>query len=209
MAISCKKASDESETVTDVDGNVYKTVIIGTQTWLAENLRTTKYNDGIQIPLVADGASWAALTTPGYCWYDNNTANKSIYGGLYNWYVVNTGKLCPAGWHVPTDPEFMVLVDFLGSHLMAGGKLKEKGTSHWLSPNTDATNESGFTALPGGARSGDNGYFAEIGTGAHFWTNSSFNEADAQYIGLSNTAGVVYRTNSNKGNAFSVRCLKD
>ncbi|MDZ7633244.1 MAG: fibrobacter succinogenes major paralogous domain-containing protein [Bacteroidales bacterium] len=153
LAISCKKQNDEAETVTDSDGNVYKTLVIGTQIWLAENLKTTKFNDGSQIPFVSEETSWVAtLTTPGYCYYDNNTANKSVYGGLYNWYAVETGKLCPKGWHVPSDAEWTTITNLFGGESVAGNALKEKGTAHWTSPNDGATNESGFTALPGGNR---------------------------------------------------------
>lgn len=211
LAVSCKKENeyDPLTTVTDIDGNVYHAVPIGTQVWLMENLQVTTLNDGTVITLISDPVTWSNLTSSGLCWYDNNNSNKSTYGGLYNWYVVNTGKLCPAGWHVPTQTEWMILVDLFGGIDRAGGKLKEMSTYQWLSPNIDATNESRFTALPGGARVGSNGFFMEIGTGAHFWSNTYFNEADALYFGLANTTGIVYSTNADKRNAFSVRCLKD
>ncbi|MBI5010148.1 MAG: fibrobacter succinogenes major paralogous domain-containing protein, partial [Bacteroidia bacterium] len=144
-------SSFSSAQVSDIDGNVYQTVTIGTQVWMKENLKTTKLNDGIALPNVIDNAAWAALTTTGYCWYNNDaTTYKSTYGALYNWYAVNTGKLCPIGWHVPSDDEWTLLTTFRGGYSVAGGKLKETGTLHWTSPNTGATNETGFTALPGG-----------------------------------------------------------
>jgi uncharacterized protein (TIGR02145 family) len=138
--------------ITDQDGNTYKTIPIGSQTWMAENLKTTKYNDGTSIPIVTDAASWYNLTTPGCCWQNNDPARKVTYGVLYNWYTVNTGKLCPSGWHVPSDTEWNVLTDYLGGINIAGGKLKESGFKHWNSPNTGATNETAFSALPGGDR---------------------------------------------------------
>ncbi|MGB4293792.1 MAG: FISUMP domain-containing protein, partial [Bacteroidales bacterium] len=97
----------------DVDGNRYKVIMIGNQLWMAENLRTTKYNDGTPIPLVTDNTAWSNLTSPGYCWYDNNSTNKDTYGALYNWYTVNTGKLCPSGWHVPSDDEWTIMQNYL------------------------------------------------------------------------------------------------
>ena len=143
--------------IADADGNTYKIIKIGDQVWTAENLRTTRYNDGTEIPLVTDYTAWTNLTTPSYAWTNNDIGNKSVYGALYNWFVVKTCKLCPSGWHVPTDAEWTILENHLGGISVAGGKMKETGTEHWFAPNTDATNESGFTALPGGWRDGDNG----------------------------------------------------
>ena len=116
-------------TVTDIDGNVYHTVTIGTQTWMVENLKTTKYNDGTAIPLVTDSTAWLNLTTPGYCWYNNDAATyKNTYGALYNWFTVNTSKLAPSGWHVPTDAEWTTLITYLGGETVAGGQMKSTGT---------------------------------------------------------------------------------
>ena len=128
----CEK---EPETVTDIDGNVYNTVTIGTQVWLKENLRTTKLNDGTEIPYVTSGGIWAGLSTPGYCYYDNSWSNAITYGALYNWHTVNTGKLCPTGWHVPSNEEWETLITYLGGDSLVGGKLKETGTAFWESPN--------------------------------------------------------------------------
>jgi uncharacterized protein (TIGR02145 family) len=195
--------------LSDIDGNTYKTVTIGTQTWMAENLRVASYKDGTAIPLVTDTITWANLTTPGYCWYNNDeAAYKATYGALYNWFTVNTGNLCPAGWHVPTDDEWMTLYNYLGGEGVAGGKLKETGTAHWASPNTGATNESGFTALPGGFRY-LTGIFDRIGTWCFWWSATENNDVWAHYWYLiydtSNFVGPHYV----KVEGFSVRCLKD
>jgi uncharacterized protein (TIGR02145 family) len=197
--------------MTDQDSNTYKTVIIGTQTWMAENLRTTKYNDGTSIPIVIDNKEWEYLSTPGYCWCNNDPATfKNIYGALYNWFSVNTGKLAPTGWHVPTDEEWTILTNFLGGEAIAGGKMKEQGTSHWWSPNTGATNVSGFTTLPCGYRSHFNGDFPYLSTNAYFWSSSQLNEADACYrILFFDGENVCRRYLNCKSDGFSVRCLKD
>ena len=168
---SSKKEENNSTTVTDIDGNVYHTVKIGAQTWMVENLRTTRYNDGTAIPLVTGNTAWGSLTTPGYCWYNNDQATYgSTYGALYNWYAVNRGKLCPTGWHVATDAEWTQLTDYLGGVWVAGGKMKEAGLSHWESPNEGATNSSGFTALPGGHRISA-GSFYLLALHALFWSS--------------------------------------
>jgi uncharacterized protein (TIGR02145 family) len=214
---SCKKDDETpSNTVKDIKGNVYKTVIIGTQTWMAENLRTTKYNDDIAIPLVADESDWGELTTPGYCWYNNDeTANKATYGALYNWYAVDTASndskdVCPKGWHVPTDAECTVLTDYLGGAEVAGGKLKEVGFTHWSSPNTDATNESGFTALPGGGR-GYDGVFMFSGDAGCWWSSTELSTiALIRYMTYdSSNVGRFRIYDDVKRNGYSVRCLKN
>ena len=192
--------------VTDIEGNIYKTVTIGTQVWMAENLKTTTLNDGNPIPLVADITAWINLTTPGYCWYDNNEANKNTYGALYNWYAVNTGELCPAGWHVSSDMEWTTLIDYFGGETGVSNKLREVGIEHWGVNNVGATNISGFTALPGGGRKAI-GYFSEIGKTARFWTSTNFDASNALYrmIDLIN----VIAHNLEKTTGFSVRCIKD
>ena len=208
--------SAPSTTVTDIDGNVYNTVTIGTQVWMAENLKTTKYNDGTSIPLVTDATAWTNLSTPGYCWYNNDAATyKDPYGALYNWYTVNTGKLCPTGWHVPTDAEWTTLTDYLGGESVAGGKLKETGTTHWTTPNTDATNETGFTAFPGGERY-SSGIFNGIGNYGNWWSATEVSSADAWYRHLFNDNSSVYRGSltetvapPSRNIGFSVRCVKD
>jgi uncharacterized protein (TIGR02145 family) len=122
-------------TVTDIDGNVYHTVKIGTQVWMVENLKVTKFNDGTAILLAPDSSSWSNLTTSGYCWYNNDApAYKHTYGALYNWNTVKTGKLCPVGWHVPGNDDWATLIGYLGGESAAGYNLNEAGTSHWQSP---------------------------------------------------------------------------
>jgi uncharacterized protein (TIGR02145 family) len=194
--------------MTDIDGNTYKTVTIGTQTWMAENLKVTKYNDGAAIPKVTDATAWSELTTGALCDYENTPSNSETYGKLYNWHAVNTGKLCPTGWHVPSDAEWTELTDYLGE-TDAGGKLKETGTTHWNSPNTSATNETGFTALPGGARSSDYGVFTNIGYHGYWWSATEIYATTAWSRTMSDNYNYVYRFYSNKEIGFSVRCVRD
>jgi uncharacterized protein (TIGR02145 family) len=167
---SCKK-DEESTDIKDADGNVYTSVTIGTQVWMVENLKTTKYSDGTTIPNATDYIDGTNLTVGAYCWYDNDIANKTPYGGLYNWYAVNTNKICPTGWHLPSDSELATLATFLGGEAIAGSKLKEAGTTHWIDPNIGATNESGFTALPGGVCY-DNGQFGNLGAVCYLFTSA-------------------------------------
>lgn len=207
LSYSCKK-DDEDTNVTDIDGNVYNTVTIGSQVWLKENLKTTKNNDGTAIPNVIDNTAWTNSTTSAYCWYGNDLDNKELYGALYNWYTVNTGKLCPKGWHAPTDAELITLSDYLGGDDIAGGKLKEMGTSHWASPNEDATNDSGFTALPGGYRSW-NGSFNLAGSYACIWSSTELNDIEAWFREIYGWKPNFTNSEDVKGYGFSVRCLKD
>jgi len=151
------------ESVTDNDGNSYHVVKIGNQTWMTENLKTTKYNDGSSIPFIADGYQWIGSVEGGYSWYNNDQSNKNIYGALYNWFAVTTGKLAPKGWHIPSKTEINTLAINLGGYSVAGSKLKEYGNLHWYSENKDATNFSGFTALPGGYRSSETGDYHSSG----------------------------------------------
>ncbi|MCB8964191.1 MAG: fibrobacter succinogenes major paralogous domain-containing protein [Bacteroidales bacterium] len=191
--------------VKDADGNTYKTIKIGTQVWMAENLKTTKDKNGAAIPEVADATAWKNLTTSGYCWYNNDETNKGTYGALYNWYTVNTGNLCPTGWHVPSDAEWTTLTNLVGN---SGGKLKEAGYAHWISPNVGATNQTGFTALPGGYRY--NGIFSNIGSYGRWWSNSldaTPNYALARHLIYDSNNVTQY--SAPKITGFSVRCLKD
>jgi uncharacterized protein (TIGR02145 family) len=196
-------------TVTDIDGNVYNTITIGTQVWMAENLKTTKYRNGNAIPNVTDNATWAALTTGAYCNYNNDANNVAIYGRLYNWYALSDSRnIAPIGWHVSTDAEWTTLTSYLGGETGAGGKLKETGTSHWASPNTGATNQTGFTALPGGARfyNGPFDFFEYTGC---WWTSTEGSTSSAWGISMYYNDGNKPRTNFPKYYGFSVRCVKD
>jgi uncharacterized protein (TIGR02145 family) len=200
--------------LTDADGNTYNVVRIGTQLWMTENLKTTKYNDGTNIPLVTDNSAWSSLTTPGYCWYNNDaTISKATYGAFYNWYVGNTGKLCPIGWHVPTYAEWTTLTDFLGGVSVAGGKLKSTGTFEegdglWHSPNTGANNESDFTALPAGYRR-DNGGFEGIATDGYWWSTTESSSITSFSLALYYADMYVYNSSIDKKFGISVRCIKD
>ena len=200
----------KAQTVTDIDGNVYKTVTIGTQTWMAENLKTTRYNNGTAIPLVTDNILWSNLTTPGYCWYRHDSAAYAqTYGALYNWFTVNTGNLCPTGWHVPSDAEWTTLSNYLGGEGVAGSKLKEPGTTHWITLNTDATNETGFTGLPGGFHN-YNGAFNEEKYTGYWWSTT-----DAGGNNIAYGRKMFYNNRSLKKDYFtktvgcSVRCIKN
>jgi uncharacterized protein (TIGR02145 family) len=196
--------------VTDADGNYYNTVKIGTQTWMAENLKTTKYNDSTDIPLVT--TTWTGLTTPAYCWYNNVEATyKSTYGALYSWYVVDTASngnknVCPVGWHVPSDAEWISLAEYLGGVFVAGGKLKEVGITHWNEPNIAATDEIGFTALPGGSHYSST--FQFIGNMGEFWTS----EQPSPYVknrSINNDYSNLISGSVFQDYGFSIRCLKD
>jgi uncharacterized protein (TIGR02145 family) len=193
------------DSIYDIEGNKYRTVQIGTQTWTAENLRSTKYNDGTDIPFVPDVNEWATLTSPGYAWYNSDSIG---YGALYNWYVVNTGKLCPQGWHVPSDEEWTVLSDYLGGSDVAGGKLKEAGTTHWLDPNFEGTNETGFTALPSGYRSYGGSYNSTKSYG-FWWTSTEWSSLGAWYRDVYYGYSTIDRSNSHKRSGATVRCVKD
>ncbi len=198
-----------SGTVTDIDGNVYQTVTIGTQVWMAENLKVTRYRNGDAIPNVTDGGTWGGLTTGAYCSYNNDEDNVATYGRLYNWYAaVDARNIAPVGWHVPNDADWQTLVDYLGGGGVAGGKMKETGTTHWLSPNTGATNESGFSALPGGSR-GDNGFYYSIGSAALFWSSTEYSSSYARSRHLLHAYSEVYQDNDDKGVGISVRGVKD
>lgn len=198
-----------SQTVTDYDGNIYNTINIGTQVWMKENLKVSHFNNGDVIPNVTDNTAWSSLSTSAYSSYDNDVNNASVYGNLYNFYaVVDNRKVCPVNWHVPADWEWNNLGTFLGGNTIAGGKLKETGTSHWLTPNTDATNESGFTCLPGGLRM-NTGIFAQISKYSYLWSSTDQDTYNSIYRWIGYNSGAI---NSNPGsNSYgqSVRCIRD
>ena len=202
------------EPVTDIDGNAYSVITLGTQVWMTENLKTTTLNDGTPIENIVNGLSWAKALTPAYCWYSNSEPSYKLpYGALYNWYAVNTGKLCPTGWHVPTSAEFTVLLNYLGGLSVAGGKMKETGTTHWMTPNTGATNSSKFSAVPGGGRYNvysAGGSFSDIGMYAYHWSSTEGTDTDkAVSYDMSYLLIVVGQDEFPKEDGGSVRCLKD
>lgn len=199
----------QNSTITDVDGNTYKTVKIDNQTWMAENLRTTKYNDGNTISNVTDSAEWVNLSTPAYCWYNNDKDSLGkIYGALYNWYTVDTKKLCPSGWKVPTVEDWDQLIKFLGGDTIACNKLKETGSNHWPSPNSESTNESGFSAIPAGGK-GYLGIFNRVGKETYWWSSSLDVNSYALTRNIYNYENRVAKGGGHKDFGFSVRCLKD
>jgi uncharacterized protein (TIGR02145 family) len=185
-------------------------VTIGTQIWQSKNLDVPTYRNGDAIPKVTDATQWANLTTGAWCWYNNDSATyAATYGRLYNWYAVaDPRNICPTGWHVPTHAEWTVLTDYLGGWTVSGGKMKSTGTQYWQSPNTDATNESGFSGLPGGNR-GSNGPFNDVGTNGYWWSSTEGDTYFAWYRYLGYGSGYVYSYSNSKTSGFSVRCLRD
>jgi len=206
--MTVKTLTSDPVTITDIDGNVYHTVTIGTQTWMVENLKTTKFNDGTSIPVVTDGYQWTYLSTPGMSWINNDSSNKDLYGGMYNFYAVSTNKLAPVGWHVPTESDWNILTTFYGGAGIAGLNLKESGTLNWNYPNTGATNISGFTALPGGYRSTTDGNYISFGDRAVFWGSTELNGLGGRYE-LENNSTIADFNYTTKTYGFSVRCIKD
>lgn len=207
--------------ITDVEGNSYKTVFIGTQTWMAENLKTSKYNDGTNIPNITDNSGWWDNTTGAWVYYNDGFSNITKYGKLYNWYAVSSTtngskNICPTGWHVPTDDEWTLLINYLGGNEVAGGKMKEAGTKSWAAPNAYATNTSLFTGLPGGHRH----YTGDFGgdDSGYWWSSTEYDDQAAWFYSLMNLYGNVIRSYDNgdgsrnydsKSFGYSVRCLKD
>ena len=195
---------------TDIDGNTYGTVVIGEQEWMTENLVVTHYRDGTEIPNITSELSWKSTSSGAYCYYDNNSSIGDIYGALYNWYAVtNDRNIAPEGWHVPTETEWQTLVDYLGGKSVAGLHLKEVGTSHWNSPNTGVTNESGFTVLPGGSRDYEYGSYNNMGNNAYFWSATQVITANAWYLTLSYQHSTVGRFSYDKRQGFSIRLVRD
>jgi len=191
--------------IKDKDGNVYHSVTIGTQTWMVENLITTKYNDGTTIPNVTENTTWYSLTTGGYCDYNNATTYGTKYGHLYNWYAVNTGKLAPLGWHVATYDEWFILINYLGGYTVAGGKLKS--STNWGTPNTGATNSTGFSAYPGGVK-GPSGFLG-AGSSGDWWSSSAYSDTMGSLIFMRYDNAQCLGNRVEKYSGLSVRCIKD
>jgi uncharacterized protein (TIGR02145 family) len=193
--------------VTDVDGNTYYTVQIGTQCWTQSNLKVSKYRNGDNIPTGLSNQDWSSTSSGAYAIYGNNNANDALYGKLYNWYAVNDSRgLCPVGWHVPSDAEWSTLTNSLGGASVAGGKMKS--TTGWNSPNTGATNSSGFTGLPGGNRDSGGGFYY-LGSFGYWWSSSVAGSGDAWVRGLDFISASAYRYNFDHRYGFSVRCARD
>ena len=193
----------------DIDGNIYDTIAIGTQVWMKQNLKVAKYRNGDSIPTGLSNTTWQSATSGAYATYNYQTVNDSIYGKLYNWYAVADPRgLCPTNWHVPSDQEWTTLENYLGGRSVAGGKMKEVGLTHWASPNTGATNSSGFTGLPGGIRN-NVGTYGLIGNYGFWWSATQSSTTNAYYRYLYPNLSSVGRQNVSKGSGFSVRCIKD
>lgn len=196
-------------TVEDIDGNVYNTLKIGKQTWMKENLKTTKFNDGTSIKLVVDKSAWESMAAPAFCWYNNEAESyKETYGALYNGFAASSSKLCPKYWHVPGDTEWNSLSKLLGGEKIAGGKLKESGYDYWINPNTGAVNEIGFSALPGGLRYYD-GAFRDFGFSAYFWTSTESSQGRSWFRYMDYQYSDLFRFNNFNRIGFSVRCVRD
>lgn len=211
VTTSCKKDDNTPQTVTDADGNVYHTVTIGTQTWMTENLKTTRYRNGDLIGTTTPATlNISGQTTPKYQWAcAGNETNVATYGRFYTWYAVTDSRnLCPEGWHVPTNAEWATLFNYLGGENVAGGKLKEAGLTHWQSPNTGATNQTGFSALPSGYRNMDGGFYY-LGYSSFCWSSSesSANKPSCLCIDFNNSKATFGE--DAKYNGFPVRCIKD
>ncbi len=231
LLISCKKETKEYITdgivsigkpigkigsgVIDIDGNKYRTVIIGNQEWMGENLKVTKYNDGTTIPNIKDYNLTVLKydTVGGWCYYSNDSTFNAKYGKLYNWYAASpttngNKNVCPSGWHVPTDGEWTVLTDFLGGEKVAGGKMKEVGTANWNEPNKGATNISLFNSIPSGFRSSDS-YFYDKGDNLYFWSSLNNSKLTSWARALSFGGEYILKDSIYKSTFVSIRCLKD
>ena len=195
--------------ITDLDGNIYHKIIIGTQIWMVENLKTTRYRTGEGITNNKSDNAWSTATYGAWCDYNNDGANGLKYGKLYNWYAINDSRnIAPVGWHVATDAEWATLVAYLGGEGDAGAKLKESGIINWTTPNTGATNASGFTALPGGYRS-PAGSFGEIGDFGYWWTSTEYNATNVRYWYMNYNNVYVHKDYDVKSYGRTVRCVKD
>lgn len=202
------QAKTSIETLKDVDNNTYNAIEIGTQVWMQENLKVIHYRNGDPITNVTADNAWSSTTSGAYCWYDNNPSNKDTYGALYNFYNVEDSRnLCPSGWHVPSDAEWTTLSNYLGGDDISGGKLKEFGLSHWNHPNTDATNSSGFSALPAGYREFD-GAFNSLGDEGKWWSRTLNDLSTAFFRYIYNNYSTLFNENFKKNSGLSIRCIK-
>jgi uncharacterized protein (TIGR02145 family) len=216
LTIQCKRA--DSNTVKDIDGNSYKTVVIGKYRWMAENLKTTTYNNGTEIPNVKEQNVWISLSNGAYCWYNNNENYADTFGLLYNWYAVSTGKLCPDGWRVPTDEEWKSLEGYVDTRYGIGNPVwnkpglrgydvgqRLKAISGWR-PGVTGTDNFGFSAFPGGEHLGR---FYACGSSGFWWSSSEASASSAYYRNLVYSFELVARDTHPKRMGFSIRCIKD
>lgn len=202
-----------STSISDIQNNVYKTVLIGTQLWMQSDLKTALYNDNAAIPNVTESSSWNTITTPAYCWFNNDPSYGSTYGILYNWYTVETGKLCPSGWHVPTDTEFETMELYLGVPAdqidLTDWRGTNQGTQMKSATQWNGTNTSGFSALPGGYRRADTGNFYGFGVLTYWWTASEYDSATATYRLLEDGYTGIYKNATSKRGGKFIRCIKN
>lgn len=217
LLFACNKDDNEDDntdpntgTILDIDGNSYSIIKIGEQWWMAENLKTKKFRNDEDIPQLGGSGNWTTAASAAFCNYDNDTEKASTFGRLYNYYAVSDGrKICPDGWHIPTNDNWETLVEYLGGNDVAGGKMKQEGTDTWNSPNNEATNESGFSALPGGVRNATTGNFAGLGSTGSWWTATQSGGENAWVWGLSTMNGSIPNYDLDKNTGLSVRCIKN
>ena len=214
LAVGCNKKSDDNSssplTVKDIDGNVYPTVTIGTQVWMAANLKVTHYRNGNLIPEVMDATQWLNLTTGAICGYNNDYLSfGNTYGALYNWYAADDYRnLAPDGWHIPRLDEWTTLINTLGGQSIAGGKMKETGTLLWDAPNMGATNSSGFSAVPGGLRDLQVG-FRSLGSIGCWWSSTGYTQEEANFTFITYTDATATTFIGFKASGYSIRCVKN
>ncbi|MBT3252174.1 MAG: hypothetical protein HN729_09955 [Candidatus Marinimicrobia bacterium] len=213
--------NDGTNRITDIDGNIYKTVKIGNQIWMAENLKASHYMNGDSIYLELRNDQWSNLKTGAFCYYDNDPENIENFGYLYNWYVVSDERqVCPENWHIPTEMEFEELEGYLGMDAIdiqkfgwrgndQGGKLKDENTFLWDPPNVGATNESGFSAIPGGFRRRRSGAYEGINDGCYIWSSTDYIFDEVSHRVLSYFTSNIYHSGIHKSNGMSIRCIQD
>jgi len=194
----------------DIEYNLYPTVQIGTQTWMAANLKTSKFNDGSFITNVPDAPTWASLSTPAYCWYDNDIlANKTDYGALYNYYVVQSGNICPTGWHVPDNTEFDLLLTTIGGAATASSELRDTSNVFWLNGNPGVTNSTGFSARGSGSRWYFDGSYILKGTLCRIHSSTIFDTSNNYYYLVTDESDAVTTETQDMKMGATIRCIKD
>ena len=212
LILTCCKRSEKGKAediITDIDGNKYHTLTLGTQVWMVENLNVIRFQNGDLIPNVIEDAHWEKSIEAAYSYYQNNKKNGKVYGKLYNWHTISDSRgLCPPGWHVPSDEEWQILSDFLGGNEVAGNLMKESGFKHWKMPNEGATNSSGFSALPAGGRD-EYGKFFTDSFGGHWWSATEDGTIDVWVRSIYYEYGSILRDSYHKNSGFSIRCIKD